>query len=219
MSNYGDMKSRIANEVADSTISAEIILAIKSAIKFYERKEFYFNTKTGTFATVASQEDYDSTANADIPNIVRIFEPVKVTASSFKYDVDIVPIYDIDSAQDGAITGRPGCLAYFAEEIRLFPIPDTVYTVTMRYIYRLAELSADSDTNGWTDDAEELIRQRAKMIIAADVLRDVDMYQAAKELEAQAYSALRAETKSRRSVATLRTDFPSTSRYSIYTDQ
>ncbi len=215
---YGALKTRIANEVADSTIAAEIILAIETAIKFYERKEFYFNSKTGTFLTVIGQEYYGLAANADIPNIIRIFDPIKLTAGGYKYDVSIVPFADIDSLQDGTRTGRPEAAAYFAKQLRAYPIPDAVYTATMAYVYRLAALSVDEDENAWTDDAEELIRQRAKMIIAADVLRDVDMYQAAKELEAQAYSALRAETRSRRSVSTLRTDLPS-GRYNIFIDQ
>ena len=215
---YGAIKTRIADEIADSTLTSQIILAIESAIKFYERKEFWFNSKTGTFVTVAAQEYYAAAANSDIPSLIKINNPIKVTSSGYKYDVDIVPFAEIDVAQDGTKTGRPECAAYFNEQIRLYPIPDAVYTFTMAYQYRLTDLSADADENAWTDDAEELIRQRAKMIIAADVLRDVDMYNAAKEFERDAYRALREETRARRSVTTLRTDLPATSRYNIYTD-
>ena len=215
---YGALKTRIANEIADSTLSAEIILAIQSAIKFYERKEFWFNSKTGTFSTVAAQEYYAAAANSDIPTLVKIGSPIKVTSSGYKYDINIVPFAEIDAAQDGTLTWRPEAAAYFNEQIRLYPIPDAVYTVTMAYQYRLTTLSADADENAWTDDAEELIRQRAKMILAADVLRDADMYNAAKEFERDAYEALREETRARRSVSTLRTDLPATSRYNIYTD-
>lgn len=215
---YGALKTRIANEIADSTLSAEIILAVESAIKFYERKEFWFNSKVGTFVTVADQEYYGSAANTDIPNLVKINTPIKLIASGYKYDVYLVPFADIDALQDGNKSGRPEMAAYFNEQVRLYPNPDAVYTVTMSYQYRLTALSADADENAWTDDAEELIRQRAKMIIAADVLRDVDMYNAAKEFERDAYQALREETRARRSVSTLRTDLPTSSRYNIYTD-
>jgi hypothetical protein len=216
---YGALKTRIADEIADSTLSSQIILAIETAIKFYERKEFYFNAKTGTFVTVAAQEYYGSAANTDIPNIIRILDPMKATSSGYKYDIGIVPFSEIDTAQDGNRTGRPEDAAYFAEQLRLYPIPDAVYTVTMAYIYRLPALVEDANENAWTEDAEELIRQRAKMIIAADVLRDVDMYNAAKEFEKDAYKALREETRSRRSVSRLRTDIPASTRYNIYVDQ
>lgn len=217
MSNYGDMKSRIADEIADSTLSPQIILAINSAIDFYQRQEFYFNTKTGTFSTVASQEYYTTAANADIPSIIKIMS-MKVTDSSYKYDVWPATFTDIDFLQDGNHTGRPDSFAYFNKQIRLYPIPTSVMTVTMAYTYRLAALSADSDENAWTSDAEELIRQRAKRLIATDILRDVDMANAAVSLEKEALDALRKETRLRRSATMLRTDFPSGGRYNIFTD-
>jgi len=216
--NYGDMKTRIADEIADSTLSSQIILAIKSAIQFYERQEFYFNTKTGTFSTVAAQEYYGSAANTDIPSIIKILS-ANVNSGGYKYPLTGVPFASIEEAQDGARTYIPETYAYFNGQVRLFPIPNDVYTVTMAYVYRLTELSADADENAWTDDAEELIRQRAKRLIATDVLRDIDMAQAASALEIEALNALKKETRLRRSVLTLRTDMPSGGRYNIYTDQ
>jgi hypothetical protein len=73
MSTYGTMKTRIADEfVNESITTAQIENAIKSAVKHYEREAFWFNQKVGTFATVAAQEYYTTAANADIPDIVRI---------------------------------------------------------------------------------------------------------------------------------------------------
>lgn len=217
MANYGDMKTQIADEIGDSTLSSQIILAINSAIKHYERKQFYFNSKTGTFSTVTNQEYYAAAANSDIPDIVRIHS-MKVTDGGYKYDVRSVPFTEIDSAQDGTFTGVPDCFATFSQQIRLYPIPDAVYTMTMAYTYRLAALSADADENAWTDDAEELIRQRAKLILATDTLRDIDMAQAAGAMERDALNALQKETRLRASIVTLRSDFPSGGRYNIFTD-
>lgn len=216
--NYGDMKTRIADEIADSTLSSQIILAINSAIQFYERQEFYFNTKTGSFPTVAAQEYYGAAANADIPNIIKIIS-ANVNPGGYKYAMTGVPFSSIEEVQDGTKTYTPETYAYFNQQIRLFPIPNDVYTVTMAYVYRLTALSADADENAWTDDAEELIRQRAKRLIATDVLRDIDMAQAASALELEALNALKKETRLRRSVLTLRTDMPTGGRYNIYTDQ
>lgn len=215
MANYGDLKARIADELADSTISSQIILAIDTAIKHYERKEFYFNTKTGTFSTVVGQEWYGTAANADIPNLVKIISMTR-TVQGYKRPIDIVPFTEIDKWQDNAATGDPEAAAYFNKQIRLYPLPNSVVTVTMAYVYRLDALDADADENAWTSDAEELIRQKAKAIVAADVLRDADIYQAATEMERIAYNALRSE--SRRSVRLLQTDFGG-GRYNIYTDR
>lgn len=218
MANYGDMKSRIADEIADSTLTSQIVLAINSAIKHHERREFYFNTKVGTFLTVAAQEYYGSAANADIPSIIRILG-MKVTSGGYKYDVTGSPFSEIDSAQDGTLTGTPRNYSYFSERIRLYPIPAAVETITMAYVYRLTALSADSDSNAWTDDAEELIRQRAKLILATDTLRDIDMAQAAGVMESTALNALLKETKLRKGVSSLTNDMPSGGRYNIYTDR
>ena len=73
MSTYGTMKTRIADEfVNESITTAQISNAIQTAIKHYQRKPFWFNTKRSTFATVAAQEEYAAAANADIPYIVMI---------------------------------------------------------------------------------------------------------------------------------------------------
>lgn len=218
MANYGDLKARIADEIADSTLSSQIVLAIETAIAFYERKEFYFNTKTGTFSTVADQEYYGTAANSDIPSLI-IVKSMTVTDSGYKSPVLSASFNDMDYSQTGLFTGLPRAFAYFNKQIRLYPIPDDAYTVTMAYVYRLTALSADEDENAWTEDAEELIRQRAKAIIAGDVLRDVDMYQAAKEMERDAFEALLKETRSRRSNSRLRTELNGGGRYNIYTDE
>ena len=59
---------------------------------------------------------------------------------------------------------------YEREAIRLWQPPNQVYTVTMFYVARLAELSADSDSNAWTNEGERLIRTRAKINLIRDVM-------------------------------------------------
>jgi hypothetical protein len=217
MSNYGDMQSRIADEIGDSTLTSQIQLAIQTAIKFYERREFYFNTKNSSFSTVANQEYYGSAALSDIPNLVRI-KTMYYTENDVRYPIVSAANSDIDFNQNGQMTGEPQLFSYVNEQIRLFYIPDAVYTVTMNYIYRLETLSASSDENAWTDDGEELIRQRAKKVMAGDVLRDVGMYQAADQFERDALKEILMETASRRSNITLRTEIASRGHYNIYID-
>ena len=217
MANYGDMQSRIADEIADSTLTSQIRLAIQSAIQFYERKEFYFNTKNGTFNTVANQEYYGAVANSDIPNLVSI-KTMNYTFQGYKWPVTSAADSDIDFNQTGNLIGPPRLFAYTDEEIRLFWIPDQVYLVSMNYVFREAVLSADADENSWTNDAEELIRQSAKKRVAGDVLRDVSMYQACVEFEKDALRALLGETAARRSNRTLRTEIRSRAPYNIYND-
>ena len=53
MTTYGTMQDRIADELMRSDLTTHIQKSIQTAIKKYEREEFYFNVTTGTLSTVA----------------------------------------------------------------------------------------------------------------------------------------------------------------------
>jgi hypothetical protein len=203
MTTYSAMQARIADEfVNESITTSQITNAIQTAIKHYERDPFWFNQKTGTFATVASQETYTTSANADIPYIVRIDS----LRSSFGNVLRPVSYDHIQDMQDGSVKGPPGFYTRYENKIYLYPIPDAVYTMTMSYIYKLAALSAGTDTNAWVDECEEMIRQAAKRILCTDILHDDEMAQRYAELERVAYDRIRRENNQRNPQKFLRAD-------------
>jgi hypothetical protein len=203
MTTYATMKTRIADEfVNESITTAQIENAIQSAIHHYEREAYWFNQKVGTFSTVANQETYTTAANADIPYIVRIDN----MRSSEGNVLRGVSNDHIEEMQDGSVIAPPGFFSRYSTVIRLYPIPDAVYTITMRYIYKLAVLSDGTDTNAWVDDCEELIRQAAKRILSTDILHADDMAQRYAELERVAYERIRRENKERNPQKFLRAD-------------
>lgn len=57
-------------------------------------------------------------------------------------------------------------------QILLYPTPNDAYTMRIYAHYRLPALASDSETNAWTDDAEELIRTHAKQLLYLDPLED-----------------------------------------------
>lgn len=201
---YGTIKTRIADDLARSDLTSQIATAVLNAIKFYERKRFYWNTRlTDTFALVANQEYYGSAALSSIPNLITI-DDMYVTVDSIRYHVTPAPFSIIAGAQDGLLTRDPPYrYAYHAQQIRMFPIPAAVRTVTMATHYRLTALSSDSDTNGWTDEAEDLIVRRAEWDLYTYTVKDAESAQAAKAGEMEAYSALMRETRLRRNVREL----------------
>lgn len=206
MTTYAVMKARIADELARTDLTSQIALAVQTAIKHYERQRFYFNQKTtGSFSTVANQEYYTSSDLADIPYFIQI-DSMVFTLGSTKLPIVPAPFEKIDAAQTGAAKGSPEYFAYYAQKIRLYPIPSEAWTVTVAYHYRLTALSADSDTNAWVMDAEELIRQKAKRTLYLDVLRDRDGAESCAILEKEAYDGLRSETRRRSSNQRLMTD-------------
>lgn len=163
MATYADMQTRIADELHRSDLTARIKKAIVSAVRHYERKRFYFCESSFTFATVAGQYEYTTTAAAAIatsPNIERL------NGTFFGTRTPLTKI-DWKSLDDkiAMTTSRatPHEWAYRAKALYLYPVPDAVYTITAFNVPRLTELSADADENAWTNDAEELIRIHAKI--------------------------------------------------------
>lgn len=59
----------------------------------------------------------------------------------------LVPITEMSQAVRHNSSGRPYYYAVHDGEITLSPVPDGSYTITLRYYARLANFSADGDTN------------------------------------------------------------------------
>ena len=209
MTTYVTMRSRIAEELTDSAVTnTHINSAILTAIKHYERKPWWFNQKVGTFSTVAAQELYTSSDLTDIPKIVIIESMLMGSSSTTKAPLRGIDNSNIDELQDGSVTGDPEFYARFADKIRLYPIPSAVRTMTVSYVYKLTALSADADTNAWTDECEELIRQAAKRILATDILHADDMAARYGALEQVAHDNLRNEHRTRMAQQYSRVDWP-----------
>lgn len=211
MTDYVTLQNRIAMEVrtistaAASDIGAQIKAAILSAVAHYERDEFWFNTTTNTFSTVADREYYSSSDLADIATTPKIIS-MTVTLNGVKLPVRCMDFRKIDEWQTGGVKGLPRYFAHFKQNIRLYPIPDDAYTVTMAYVDRLTALSSDGDSNAWTTDGEELIRCHAKADLYENLLKEYDAADRMRVRCAQVYSQLKRETRLRRSNDILRVD-------------
>lgn len=198
MTTYAIMKARIADDIARTDLTSQIAQEILSAVKFYERQRFYFNTRVSdTFTLVANQEYYGSSDLAAIPNLITI-DDMYVTVDGVRCHVLPVPFDDIADAQNGYVVRDPPYrYAYYAQQIRMYPIPTATRTVTMADHYRLTALSSDSDSNAWTTDAEELIRNRAERILYSKIIKDMDAANEAAANEQEALKALKRETRLR----------------------
>jgi hypothetical protein len=170
----GDRQDLLA-PLSDSNLTLSPIKnAIQSAIARWEREPFYFNEAytVPLFTTVLGQEFYttaDAPAIATTPEIDLLHVLVNanrypLTARSWAY-LDQVSV-------NPNVTGEPVEWAYFAAQIRLYPIPDNAYPVRATRTSRFTGLSADTDANVWTEDAYDLVRSEAKLILAREVLFD-----------------------------------------------
>ena len=207
---YADMRSRIADElVNDGDITtAQINNAIQSAIADYAAEQFWFNEAVGTFSTVSSQELYTSTDLADIPTMIKVLSMRIANTGTYTSYINGIANDTIEDMQDGSIRGAPQYYSRFANKIRLYPIPNAVYSIKISYIATLATLSADADTNSWMTDGEEVIRQAAKKRLATDILADDALAQRCAVMEDKAYDGLRMENRNRRAQPLMRTELP-----------
>lgn len=192
MSDYGTMQTRIANELARADLSSYIKDAIKSAVSHYSRHHFWFNETTGTFNTADGTEYYAVVTT--VPDFVEI-DSMVITVNGNKYPLVQRDMDYIDAVSGNtSLKGVPTDYCYYKESIRLYPIPNGVYTITMAYVKKFADLSATADTNAFMTTGEQLIRSRAKADLMTNYLMDYQGAGFMKRLEQEAYDNLLSES-------------------------
>lgn len=192
-SDYITLQRQVADELGNRTdllaplpdsglVLSPVQNAIQSAIAKWEREPFWFNElySQGAFNTVAGQEFYTV---ADVPAFVTLtrIPSVRVTVNNNRYTLTARTwqyLEDI-AANPQEQTSLPFDYAYFAQTMRIYPIPSEAVPVTLMANTRLDPLVNDGDANAWTEDGYDLIRSEAKLMLSRDVLQDDDMEQRA----------------------------------------
>ncbi len=174
----GDRQDLLAPLGDSSLFESPIKNAIYSAIAKWEREPFYFIEAytVPLFTAVVGQEFYTVT---DAPTIATAVEFVNLHLlqgntnrfTLIKRPWQYLEEISISTTHRGMVTDW----AYFTKEIRLYPIPDVAYPIRASLDQRFSALVKDGDSNVWTQDAFDLIRSEAKLIIAQEVLFDDDL--------------------------------------------
>lgn len=161
----GYLLDKIDDELKRSgTITTRIRESISDAIKIYQKHRFHFSEGyDGNFNTVAGQEYYTSSDNAAIKNNFLI-DYLAVQIGTARFDLGRRQPEEIDLlTQSGTQQGQPQCYAWYAEKIRLYPVPDVAYPVIFGGHQLVAAPASDAEANNrWMVDGERLIRSRAK---------------------------------------------------------
>lgn len=194
MSTLSDLRTNIADDINRSDLSTQIDKAINRAIRFYRRDRFWFQETSSTFTTIASQQAY-GTADG-IPSDIAEIDHVKIAyQSDWVVELDPVTLQEIQNLNIGNYTGNPEKYAFYANKFYLWPIPDAAYTVTVFYTKNYSDLSSGSDSNDYTNYAQELIENRARWWLNMRIIKDMEAAKGDKELEIESLNALRAETE------------------------
>jgi hypothetical protein len=191
------MKARIADELARSDLTSQIAYAITDAIAAYQAERWWFNESrtTVSFSTVDGQEFYTSSDDADIANIRKMDYAVLYVGNDVrKLEYNSPETMEYLSV-NGTQEGTPWSYGWFDNKIRLYPVPDAVYTIRIAAHVKVAAPASDGEaSNPWMTDAERLIRARAKLELALHVLRDDTLAATMAEAVKEAWSDLKSTT-------------------------
>lgn len=176
MGTFLDLRTSIANDLSRTDLDTQTKSAVVDAIKAYEPERFWFNQTRSPaiagFPTVAGRNTYNSSDNGAIPNVIEFDRMFMADATSqwalCKQEAgDFQWLLGINTAN-----GRPTDYCHSEGTLIFWPTPAAVYSVRPQMHYRLPMLSADADSTAWCNEAENLIRAHAKMILYANVLED-----------------------------------------------
>lgn len=165
MATFGQVVERIREDLdRGSDFDTRIKRAVVDAIVFYKSKRLGFNTKRARSVITSGMEMVALPLDWVEADFLRLEDDgQRLPFKEVGYDL-------IEEARDtDEDRGQPFQYAIQHREMRLWPIPDHSYTLVFSFHYELKDVSlssSDGAENGWTNDAEQLIRTRAM----ADVL-------------------------------------------------
>lgn len=170
MATLSELRTLISNKLADGDLvdptAAQITAQINSTIAYYQREPFWFNEDIATLTTTAD--------NAVLSGIPSDFgqeitqNALVVKNNGLTYPLTKITPLEYSSIYSDNAKGLPGYYTYRDSQFELFLIPDQAYTIYLYYRKKYTALSADGDSNDFTNNAERLIEYKT----LADLLRD-----------------------------------------------
>lgn len=191
----GDLKARIADELARADLSSQIALAIEDAIEEAATHRFWFMEVRGMSIPIsAGTAQYTSD---DIERLIEI-DRLKLVTGTQTRTLRVMDDAEIDRLNDGtAPEGEPYGYSRYGDQLTLYPTPRVSYTVTIDGLTEGARLTVDGDSNIWTTHGERYIRALAKRNVLADVIHDDQAAMTQDALAARYRNELWAQTDSR----------------------
>lgn len=102
------------------------------------RNDWKFLEVNATFSTVASQQNYGLAS--DCYKIIG--------ARTASYELKYLTSREIDEIDpDASTTGSPQFYSMFANQIWLYPVPNSIDTISIRYIKTLSDLSGSQESS------------------------------------------------------------------------
>jgi len=186
--------TRFFDRAVDTGIQPQIKQHINEAIRAHQKDHFWFNEQQWSRSTEAGREFYALPAEYVAMFTISLNSPRTKLVSMLNDSMEEMEPYQ----------GRPIYFALFANQYRLFPIPDGVYGLRLWGVRKYPDLVADGDENPWTNEAFELIREAAKARVFYSDIHKEEFARTAEEAAAKARADLMLETKRRQPVQEIR---------------
>ena len=190
MATLADLKTRIVAEMVrddlEDDLAAQLLTHIQRACEYYADVTFWFNRLITTAATVAG------TATVNVPATMRRVDRVTIPA----YGEELIEITLADIGID-TVQSIPRGYAYYNDALKLYPIPDAIYTLELTGLAQVDAPELDADTSIWTNEAQDLIVARTRMTLYRDQFRDAEGAQMAIGATQEAFAKLKRETARR----------------------
>lgn len=192
MATLADLKTRIITETNRDDLSddlaSQLTTALSQTVSYYANQRFWFNESIQTAPCVIGNE------YVTVPATLVVLDGVSCLVGAIKNPLrkrSLLYIEDIAGAVN--TQGQPTDYAQFGGQVRLWPKPSQTYTLTFVGIVNPG-LPASDASNFWTAEAQDLVVNRAKMLLYRDTFRDADGAQMAAAAEADALSSLISQT-------------------------
>jgi len=179
VADFGELKALVLRDLERDDLSTDsnaniddttIEYYIKRSIDHFKTKQFWFNQRTATTVTIAANSDTASLPNDFISAVI-----FRVTTNGSQRILTETHYEELETAR--AISqvinsSAPTLFSIFGEQFEFYPTPTQSISTKLSYIFELTELSADSDSNTWTNDARMMISAKTKEYIYRDRLRN-----------------------------------------------
>ena len=198
-----DLKTRIISEttrddLADD-LAAQFSNIIFKSIEQYAAERWWFNEARVVVQTVPGQQ------TVAYPTGARIIDGLYLeqNGGAVRWPISVRSIDEFESLNQPAVQGQPSDYLVSGSLVYLFPTPNAVYSLAWDLIADVKPvLQADTDSNFWTNQGQDLIVAQTKLRLYRDYLSAVatdPRLSLAAAQEDAAYSRLRAESSRRTS--------------------
>lgn len=185
MSQFSDMQTRIFDE-CHYTNTTQVQRAIVSAVNYYNATRFWFNEAVTKFTASLTTRYAMATV---LPTAIEI-DSIKLYKNSIPCVLQRASWQELEEIDSEIGTGEPLKYAIHHDTLRIWPSPDATYSIEVSHMARISQTASGSSSTVWMNEAEALIRFRAKADVFLYML-DAENAQVCRAMETEHLYELR----------------------------